>query len=73
MTMTDTETHDINITISNRTDIRQGYRVRCFSLPRHNWNALSYTLAERTGIRTEQEARKLAADWQRQYGGEILD
>lgn len=56
------------ISISDYTDIREGWRVRAFILPA-DWNALGRTLAERRNIRTEKAARTYAAELLRRYPG----
>lgn len=57
------------VSISDNTDIREGWRVRAFYLPA-SMNELGRTLAERKGIRTETAARALAAKWAADYSAE---
>ena len=47
------------VSISDNTDIRQGWRVRVFVLPA-DWNALGRTIAERR-FRSEAAARHWAS------------
>jgi hypothetical protein len=47
------------VSISDNTDIRQGWRVRVFVLPA-DWNALGRTIAERR-FRSEAAARRWAS------------
>jgi hypothetical protein len=48
------------VTVSNRTDIRQGWRVACFGMPDRNSNSRAGYVHESTH-RTEAAARKEAA------------
>ena len=59
------------VTVSNRTDIRQGWRVSCFALPDDNWNALSRRVHESFHA-TEKAARKMAARLAKEYNAEVL-
>lgn len=59
------------VTVSNRTDIRQGWRVACIGLPDDNWNALGHRVHE-SAHRTEAAARKIAAQVAVTYKAEIL-
>jgi hypothetical protein len=60
------------VTISNRTDIRQGWRVACIGLPDDDWNALGQRVHE-SKHRTEGAARKVAAEVASSWGATILD
>lgn len=54
------------VTVSDRTDIRQGWRVSCFGLPDDDWNARSTRIAEsfhRTKAAADKRADELAAAW----------
>ena len=59
------------VTVSNRTDIRQGWRVSCFGLPDDDWNALSRRVHE-SFHKTEADARKRAAQVAREFNAEVL-
>ena len=52
------------VTVSNRTDIRQGWRVACIGLPDNDWNALGTRMHEskhRTEGAARTEAERVAA------------
>lgn len=60
------------VTISDRSALRQGFRVSCFGLPDDNWNATSRNVAEsfhRTRAAALKRAKELAAAW----GADLLD
>jgi len=59
------------VTVSNRTDIRQGWRVSCFGLPDDDWNALGHRVAESTH-RTKAAADKRADELAKAYGAKRL-
>lgn len=55
------------VTVSDRTQVRQGFRVSCFALPDDDWNAVSRQVAEsfhRTRESAMKRARELARTWQ---------
>lgn len=58
------------VSISDNTDIGEGWRVRAFVLPA-SWNAVSRTLVE-SRFDTEREARIYAADLAEKYKATIL-
>lgn len=60
------------VTVSNRTDIRQGWRVACFGLPDDNSNSLSRRVHE-SMHRTEGAARKMAKRLARDFNATVLD
>lgn len=52
------------VTVSNRSDIRQGWRVACIELPDDDWNALGRRVHEskhRTEAAAQSEAKRVAA------------
>lgn len=54
------------VTVSNRTIIRQDWRVACFGLPDDDWNALGTRVHEsthRTELAARKEAKRVAAIW----------
>jgi hypothetical protein len=57
------------VSVSDNTDICEGWRVRCYFLP-DNWNALGRTLVE-TYHKTDASARKAATAYAQQYGAEL--
>ena len=57
---------EYTVTISNRTDIRQGWRVACIGLPDDDWNALGRRVHEsthRTEAAAKKEAKRVAEIW----------
>jgi hypothetical protein len=59
------------VTVSNRTDIGQGWRVSCFALPDDDWNAVSWKMHESFHA-TEKQARKMAAQVAQEFNAEVL-
>lgn len=60
------------VTVSNRTDIRQGWRVACIGLPDDDWNAMGRRVHESTH-RTEAAARRTAKEVGASWNAKILD
>jgi len=55
------------VTVSDRTDIRQGWRVACIGLPDDDWNAMGQRVHEskhRTEAAARKEAARVAEAWQ---------
>lgn len=59
------------VTVSNRTAIRQGWRVSCFAMS-DDWNALTRRICE-SFHRTEASARKRTAELPKAHNAELLD
>lgn len=59
------------VTVSDRTDIRQGFRVSCFATPDDDWNAVSRRIAE-SFHRTRDAAMKRARELAAAYDAELL-
>jgi hypothetical protein len=59
------------VTVSNRTDIRQGYRVACIGLPDDDWNSLGHRVHE-SKHSNETAARKTAARVAKEYNAKVL-
>jgi len=59
------------VTIANRTDIRQGWRVACIGLPDDDWNSLGNRVHESTH-KTESAARQEAGRVAKIYNAEVL-
>lgn len=59
------------ITVSNRTDIGEGWRVACRFYPQ-SLNLPSRPVAEQRGIESETAARQLAEEWAKLYGAEVI-
>jgi hypothetical protein len=60
-----------SVTVSNRTDIRQGWRVACIGLPDDDSNSLGRRMHESRHT-TEAAAREEAARVAATYGAEVL-
>jgi hypothetical protein len=59
------------VTVSNRTDIRQGWRVSCIGLLDDDWNSLGRRVHE-SFHRTERSARKMAEQVAREFSAKVL-
>lgn len=59
------------VTVSNRTDIRAGWRVACIGMPDDDWNALGNRVHE-SQHSTERSARSTAKRVAEEYGAEVL-
>ena len=57
---------EYTVSVSDYADRGHGYRVRCFGLPRDDWNALGTTVYEayhRTRASAKTKAIELMRDW----------
>ncbi len=59
------------VTVSNRTDIRQGWRVACIGLPDDDWNSLGHRVHE-SKHSTEAAARATATKVAKEYNAKVL-
>lgn len=59
------------VTVSNRTDIRQGWRVACIGLPDNDWNAMGNRVHE-SKHNSEAAARSKAKEIAKVWNAKIL-
>lgn len=59
------------VTVSNRTDIRQGWRVACIGLPDDNWNTLGHRVHESQHT-NERSARRTADEVAKTWNAKVL-